>query len=51
MPKEYTSAPEIQSIAEKLIEIFKTELEGFEIRYIFQRRKSEKGRARVRGIS
>ena len=35
MPKEYTSAPEIKAIADSLIEIFKPELEGFEIRYIF----------------
>lgn len=35
MAKEYTSAPEIQRIAERLIEIFKPELEAFEIRYIF----------------
>ena len=35
MPKEYTAAPEIEKIAEKLIEILKPELEGFEIRYIF----------------
>lgn len=33
--KEYSPAPEIEIIAEKLIEIFKPELEGFEIRYIF----------------
>ena len=35
MPKEFTSAPEIEAIAEKLIEILKPELEGFEIRYVF----------------
>ena len=35
MPKEFTSAPEIEAIAEKLIEMFKPELEGFEIRYVF----------------
>lgn len=35
MPKEFTSAPEVKRIAEKLIEIFKPELEAFEIRYIF----------------
>lgn len=35
MPKEFTHAPEIQAVAEKLIEIFKPELEAFEIRYIF----------------
>ena len=34
MPKEFTDAPEIERIAEKLIEIFKPELEGFEIRYV-----------------
>lgn len=35
MPKEYTSAPEIKQIAEKLIEIFKPELASFEIRYVW----------------
>lgn len=33
MAKEYSPDPEVQRIAEKLIEIFKPELEGFEIRY------------------
>lgn len=33
--KEFADAPEIRTIAEKLIEIFKPELEGFEIRYVF----------------
>ncbi len=42
MPKEYSHAPEIQSIAEKLIEIFKPELEGFEIRYIFNAENPKK---------
>lgn len=35
MPKKYTSAPEIKQIAAHLIEIFKPELEAFEIRYIW----------------
>ena len=35
MPKEFTDAPEIKRIAEKLIEIFLPELEAFEIRYVF----------------
>lgn len=35
MPKEYSAAPEIEKIAEKLIEILKPELEAFEIRYLF----------------
>lgn len=37
MAKEFTEAPEIQQIAEKLIEIFKPELEdwGIPIRYVF----------------
>lgn len=35
MAKEYSSAPEVARIAEKLIEILKPELEGFEIRYVF----------------
>ena len=33
--KEFTTAHEVKKIAEKLIEIFKPELEAFEIRYIF----------------
>lgn len=35
MPKEYSQANEVKEIAEKLIQILKPELEGFEIRYIF----------------
>ncbi len=35
MPKEFTAAPEVERIAEKLFEIFKPELEGFTIRYVF----------------
>jgi predicted metallopeptidase len=35
MAKEYSSAPEVREIAERLIEILKPELEGFEIRYVF----------------
>lgn len=35
MPKEYAPSPEVEQIAEKLIELFKPELEAFEIRYIF----------------
>lgn len=35
MPKEYFPAPEIERIAERLIEIFKPELEAFTIRYVF----------------
>lgn len=42
MPKEYTHAPEIERIAEKLIEMFKPELEGFEIRYIFSSENPKK---------
>jgi hypothetical protein len=34
MAKEFTSAQDVQHIAEKLIEILKPDLEGFEIRYI-----------------
>lgn len=34
MAKEFSPAPEVERIAEKLIEIFKPELEGFEIRYV-----------------
>ena len=34
MAKEWTNDAEVRQIAEKLIEIFKPELEGFEIRYI-----------------
>lgn len=35
MAKEFAPAPEVRQIAEKLIEILKPELEGFEIRYVF----------------
>jgi hypothetical protein len=35
MAKEYAPSPEVSKIAEKLIELFKPELEAFEIRYIF----------------
>ncbi|MBX3288437.1 MAG: hypothetical protein KF855_03735 [Acidobacteria bacterium] len=35
MGKEYSSAPEIEQIAERLIEHFKPDLEGFDITYIF----------------
>jgi len=35
MAKEFSHAEEVQIIAERLIEIFKPELEGFEIRYTF----------------
>lgn len=34
MAKEFSPAPEVASIAERLIEILKPELEGFEIRYV-----------------
>lgn len=34
MAKEFSPAPEVQQIAERLIEILKPELEGFEIRYV-----------------
>lgn len=42
MAKEYTSAPEVEEIAEKLIEILKPELEGFTIRYIFNSENPKK---------
>lgn len=35
MAKEYCHSPEVEEIAEKLIEILKPELESLEIRYIF----------------
>lgn len=35
MAKEWTSAPEVREIGERLMEILKPELEGFEIRYVF----------------
>lgn len=35
MPKEYAPSPEVEQIAEKLVKLFKSELEAFEIRYIF----------------
>jgi hypothetical protein len=34
MAKEYSDAPEVREIAEKLIEILKPELEGFEIKFV-----------------
>jgi predicted metallopeptidase len=34
MSREWTSAPDVEAIATRLIEILKPELEGFEIRYI-----------------
>ena len=42
MPKEYSPAPEIERIAERLIEMFKPELEGFEIRYVFSSENPKK---------
>ena len=42
MPKEFTSAPEIEAIAEKLIEILKPELEGFEIRFVLSSENPKK---------
>ena len=48
MPKEFAHAPEIERIAEKLIEILKPELEAFEIRYIFA---SENPRERGREVT
>lgn len=35
MTKEYSPSPEVEQIAEKLIEILKPEVESLEIRYIF----------------
>ena len=51
MPKEYTSAPEIERIAEKLIELFKPELEGFEIRYVFNAENPKKDGREVTALA
>ena len=51
MPKEYTSAPEIERIAEKLIEIFKPELEAFEIRYVFNSENPRKDGREVTALA
>lgn len=51
MPKEFSSAPEIERIAEKLIEIFKPELEGFEIRYVMCSENPKKDGREVIGLA
>jgi predicted metallopeptidase len=42
MAKEFSHAPEIERIAEKLIEMFKPELIGFTIRYVFNSENPKK---------
>lgn len=51
MPKEFTRAPEIERIAEKLIEILKPEIEGFSIRYIFNSENPKKDGREVIGLA
>jgi len=51
MAKEYTSAPEVEEIAERLIEILKPELEGFTIRYIFNSDNPKKDGREVTGLA
>lgn len=51
MPKEFTHAPEIERIAEKLIEILKPELECFEIRYIFASENPKKDGREVTALA
>lgn len=51
MAKEFTSAPEIERIAERLIEIFKPELEGFEIRYVMCSENPKKDGREVIGLA
>lgn len=51
MPKEFTHAPEIERIAEKLIEIKKPELEAFEIRYIFASENPKKDGREVTALA
>ena len=51
MAKEFTSAPEVEEIAERLIEILKPELEGFTIRYIFNSENPKKDGRDVIGLA
>ncbi|MGH9960362.1 MAG: putative metallopeptidase [Pyrinomonadaceae bacterium] len=51
MAKEYSSAPEVRDIAERLIEILKPELEGFEIQYVFCSEKLMHGGREVSGLA
>ncbi len=51
MPKEFAHAPEIERIAEKLIEILKPELEAFEIRYIFASENPKKDGREVTALA
>ena len=51
MPKEWKDAPEVREIAEKLIEIFKPELEAFEIRYIFGNENPKKDGREVSALA
>jgi len=51
MAKEFTSAPEIERIATRLIEILKPELEGFEIRYVMCSENPKKDGREVIGLA
>lgn len=51
MAKEYSSSPEVEEIALKLIEILKPELEGFTIRYIFNSENPKKDGREVTGLA
>lgn len=51
MPKEYSSAPEVEHIAEKLIQILKPELEGFEIKYVFNSENPKKDGEEKAGLA
>lgn len=51
MPKEFTSAPEVEQIATRLIEILKPELEGFEIRYVMCSENPKKDGREVIGLA
>lgn len=51
MAKEFSHAPEVQEIAEKLIEILKPELEGFEIKYVFNSENPKKDGEEKAGLA
>lgn len=51
MPKEYSSAPEVQEIAEKLIQILKPHLEAFEIKFVFNSENPKKDGEEKAGLA
>jgi predicted metallopeptidase len=51
MAKEYSSAPDVRDIAERIIEILKPELEGFEIRYVFGNENPKKDGREVTALA